>query len=138
MEMAVSRTNSFAAPATAKNMAYVQPAVTVPASRCSRGSEPARNSMIRHSRWWALAFALALSILSALCSDDAKPPTGFSEHLIADKYDYAYGLAAVDIDGDGDLDLTSVDIRNKTAPVGKQRSALYRFENDGRGKFQKR
>ena len=33
----------------------------------------------------------------------------FSEHLIADKYAYAYGIAAADFDVDGDLDLTSED-----------------------------
>ncbi len=59
----------------------------------------------------------------------------FTEHLIADRYDYAYGLAAADLDGDGDLDLTSVDIRDKIKPVGRQRSSLHWFENDGRGMF---
>src|SRR5262245_28760574 len=97
-----------------------------------------RHHMIRHSRWLAIGFGLLLPILSALCLETAVPSIAFSEHLIADKYDYAYGLAAVDVDGDGDLDLTSVDIRNKTAPVGKQRSALYWFENNGRGSFRKR
>ena len=67
-----------------------------------------------------------------------KPSIRFSEHLIADHYDYAYGLAAVDIEGDGDLDLTSVDIRNKTAALGKQRSDLFWFENNGLGAFRKR
>src|SRR2546422_6347263 len=93
--------------------------------------------MIRHYRLLALGFGLVVPTPSALYLEDAAPPICFSEHLIADKYDYAYGLAAVDIDGDGDLDLTSVDIRNKTSPLGKQRSALYWFENDGRGKFRK-
>ncbi len=57
-------------------------------------------------------------------------PTGkrvtFTEHLIADKYGYAFGVAAADLDGDGDLDLTSCDTRG---------DALYWYENDGRGAF---
>jgi hypothetical protein len=57
----------------------------------------------------------------------------FSEHLIADKYGYTFGVAAWDLDGDDDLDLTNVDI------VGKNPSAasLLWFENDGRGNFQR-
>lgn len=51
----------------------------------------------------------------------------FSEHLIANNYAYAYGIAAADFDKDGDLDLTSADY----TPHNK----LYLFENDGRGKF---
>jgi len=51
----------------------------------------------------------------------------FTEHLIADKYAYAYGIDAADIDGDGDLDLTSADYR----PHNK----LYLFENDRHGNF---
>jgi len=53
----------------------------------------------------------------------------FSEHLIADNYAYAYGIAAADFDQDGDLDLSSADY----TPHNK----LYLFENDGRGNFQK-
>lgn len=51
----------------------------------------------------------------------------FSEHLIADNYAYAYGIAAADFDRDGDLDLTSADY----TPHNK----LYLFENDSDGKF---
>lgn len=58
--------------------------------------------------------------------------TRFTEHLIADKYRYAFGLAAADLDGDGDLDLTSADVRGKPTL-----SALYWFENDGHGQFQR-
>ena len=68
-----------------------------------------------------------------LCGGDAKPTTGFSEHLIADKYGYTFGVAAHDLDADGDLDLTNVDI------VGKRPSSasLLGFENDGKGAFQR-
>ena len=53
----------------------------------------------------------------------------FSEHLIADNYAYAYGIAAADFDKDGDLDLTSADY----APHNR----LYLFENDRRGNLKK-
>lgn len=62
----------------------------------------------------------------------AKKPTNairFSEHLIADKYAYAYGIAAADIDRDGDLDLTSADYT--------PHNMLYLFENDSRGNFKR-
>ena len=55
--------------------------------------------------------------------------THFSEHLIADKYAYAYGIAAADLDRDGDLDLTSADYQ----PHNK----LYLFENDSQGNFKR-
>ncbi|MGE0757628.1 MAG: FG-GAP-like repeat-containing protein [Pirellulaceae bacterium] len=51
----------------------------------------------------------------------------FSEHLIADKYAYAYGIAAVDFDRDGDLDVSSADYT--------PHNRLYLFENDGLGNF---
>ncbi len=51
----------------------------------------------------------------------------FSEHLIADNYAYAYGIAAADLDDDGDLDVTSADY----TPHNK----LYLFENDSKGTF---
>jgi hypothetical protein len=53
----------------------------------------------------------------------------FSEHLIADKYAYAYGIAAADLDHDGDLDLTSADYT--------PHNMLYLFENDGGATFQR-
>ncbi|MEX1231984.1 MAG: VCBS repeat-containing protein [Planctomycetaceae bacterium] len=59
-------------------------------------------------------------------------PITFSEHLIADKYGYTFGLAAVDIDGDGDLDLTNPDIQNKST------STLHWFDNNGDGEFTRR
>ena len=60
-------------------------------------------------------------------------PVRFTEHRIADKYGYTFGVAAHDLDGDGDLDLTNVDI------VGKNPSAasLLWFENDGKANFRR-
>ena len=49
----------------------------------------------------------------------------FTEHLIADGFEYAYGISAFDIDGDGALDLVAAD-----TGVG-----LCWFENDGKGNF---
>lgn len=57
------------------------------------------------------------------------PSIQFSEHLIADNYAYAYGIAAADFDQDGDLDLSSADY----TPHNK----LYLFENNGSGQFSK-
>ncbi|MDP7254545.1 MAG: VCBS repeat-containing protein [Planctomycetota bacterium] len=51
----------------------------------------------------------------------------FSEHLVMDGYNYAYGISAADLTGDGSLDLISAD-----TIVG-----LYWFENDGNGNFAK-
>jgi len=68
--------------------------------------------------------------ISARHKQWAKPAAiHFSEHLIADKYAYPYGIAAADIDKDGDLDLTSADYQ----PHNK----LYLFENDSRGNFKR-
>lgn len=53
----------------------------------------------------------------------------FTEHLIADKYAYAYGIAAADFDQDGDLDLSSADYT--------PHNRLYLFENNGQGEFHK-
>src|SRR2546423_1879981 len=38
-----------------------------------------------------------LFLLTVPAAPEDRPPVHFSEHLIADKYGYAYGLAAVDI-----------------------------------------
>jgi hypothetical protein len=61
----------------------------------------------------------------------ATPAVRFTEHLIADKYDYAYGVVPADLDGDGDIDLTSQNV------VGGQinLSSMWWFENDGNGTF---
>jgi elongation factor P hydroxylase len=74
---------------------------------------------------------VSLSFLALTATADDKPasPTiAFTEHVIADKYGYAFGVTAADLDGDGDLDLTSCDTRG---------DALYWFENDGTGTFQR-
>jgi hypothetical protein len=58
-------------------------------------------------------------------------PVQFSEHLLADKLGYVFGVATADLDGDGDLDLTSPDIRNKS------HSTLFWYQNDGKGDFER-
>lgn len=75
---------------------------------------------------------LAAALKHVFDSEKPRTATQFSEHLIADNYAYAYGIAAVDIDRDGDLDLTSADYT--------PHNRLYLFENDGQftpGKFKK-
>ncbi|MGE0377950.1 MAG: FG-GAP repeat domain-containing protein, partial [Planctomycetaceae bacterium] len=74
-----------------------------------------------------IAFGCLASIILSMGEAAAQSVT-FTEHLIADKYGYAYGVAAADLDGDGDLDLTSCDTRG---------DALYWFENNGRGTFER-
>ena len=77
---------------------------------------------------WTCVLLSSLSLLSLTAGGDNKKPPRFAEHLIADKYGYAFGVAAADLDGDGDLDLTSCDTTN---------NALYWFENDGKGTFRR-
>ncbi len=73
---------------------------------------------------------LVASSLIATAQEKTSPQSiQFSEHLIADKYAYAYGIAAGDIDKDGDLDLTSADYT--------PHDMLYLFENVGLGEFKK-
>src|SRR5690349_1963422 len=81
---------------------------------------------------WIAVPILATSAVFLLSAAD-KPTVQFTEHLIADKYGYTFGMAAHDLDGDGDLDLTNVDI------VGKNPSAasMLWFENDGQGNLQR-
>lgn len=75
-------------------------------------------------------FVLSLPTCRAFSQEQAGAPAiRFSEHLIADKYAYAYGIAAADFDRDGDLDLTSADYT--------PHNRLYLFENDSRGNFKK-
>lgn len=73
---------------------------------------------------------LCVMTCSAMARGD-NPAGGsrFQEELIADGYGYAFAVAAADLDADGDLDLTSCDT---------DKGNFYWFENDGRGKFQKR
>src|SRR4051812_2573614 len=78
---------------------------------------------------YCLGLIATLLLLLSLAS--AEPPEAtirFTESLIADKYGYAFGVAAADLDGDGDVDLTSCDTTN---------NALYWFENDGKGNFKR-
>jgi hypothetical protein len=70
----------------------------------------------------------ALASLALLPSSETIPAPRFSEHLIADRYGYAFGLAAADLDGDGHLDLTSCDTTN---------NVLYWYANDGKGRFRR-
>lgn len=72
-----------------------------------------------------LPTALALGCDAPKRSDRNR---SFTEHLIADNYFYAYGIAAADLDGDGDIDITSADARGY---------AMYWYENDGRGDFKR-
>jgi hypothetical protein len=75
-----------------------------------------------------LAAAGTALMLAGQGPADAEPQATvrFTEHLIRDKYGYAYGIAAADLDGDGDLDLVSSDTTNNT---------LLWVENDGKGNF---
>ncbi len=75
-----------------------------------------------------LLIALSSELPTAVAFED-QPTIEFSEHLIADKYAYAYGIAAADFDDDGDLDLTSADYT--------PHNMLYLFENDSDGKFKR-
>lgn len=61
---------------------------------------------------------------------DDKTPTGtvtFSEHLIRDKYGYAYGIAVADLNGDRLPDITSADA---------DKGDLHWLVNKGQGKFE--
>ena len=86
--------------------------------------------MAHHDRLfdgWSVSTWLWLLCLWLVAAATAQQPNSihFSEHLIADKYAYAYGIAAADFDRDGDLDLTSADYT--------PHNMLYLFENGGRG-----
>ena len=70
--------------------------------------------------------ALVLAARNPLVNTSS-PPVRFSEHLIADKYAYAYGITAADFDNDGDMDLSSGDCN--------PHNMLYLFQNDAHGSF---
>jgi hypothetical protein len=86
--------------------------------------------MSRHlTAGFLVGAALAACLLPSArpAGEDKKGGTvRFTEHLIQDKYGYAYGVAAADLDGDGKLDLTSCDT------VG---NVFYWFAGDGKGGF---
>lgn len=69
--------------------------------------------------------------LLLVAAGNADSPVQFEEHLIADQYGYAFGVAAADLDEDGDLDLTSVDIKGKNPSL----ASIFWHENDGAGGF---
>src|SRR5688572_20719963 len=73
-------------------------------------------------------FLVLILPLATLSAAEPLNDTRFTEQLIADKYGYAFGVAAADLDGDRDLDLTSSDTLS---------NALYWFENDGQGAFKR-
>src|SRR5262245_4210911 len=77
-----------------------------------------------------VGLAAAVTLFGGLTAEEPAKTSAarFSEHLIADKYGYAYGVAAADLDGDGKLDLTSGDTTN---------NILYWYQNDGRGGFRR-
>jgi hypothetical protein len=79
---------------------------------------------------------VALSFLGSPTPDEKQHAAAvqFSEHLIRDKYGYAYGIAAADLDGDGDIDLVSSDTTDDKTPQ-KENGTLLWFENDGKGNF---
>ncbi len=87
-------------------------------------------SLTPASRWLTFAVLLAWSpgVMTAWAFEDPAS-IRFSEHLIADNYAYAYGIAAADFDADGDLDVSSADYT--------PHNMLYLFENDRAGNFQR-
>lgn len=82
----------------------------------------------------------ALVVAGNVAGADAASRVAFTEHVIAGKYYYAYGLAVADLDSDGDLDFTSSDTLGlpgtpETDPKREGKGNLYWFENDGKGVF---
>src|ERR1017187_1455712 len=95
--------------------------------------------MPRHFVAWTLVIAAAISLLGRVSSgeeqsDPKEPKVQFSEHLIRDKYGYAYGIAVADLNGDGNLDIVSSDTTDDKTPE-KNNGTLLWFENDGKGNF---
>ncbi len=76
--------------------------------------------------------ALAVLVLNTMAvpaflfADDS---VRFTEHLLADRLGYVFGVAAADLDGD--LDLTSPDIHNKS------HSTLFWYQNKGNDRFER-
>jgi hypothetical protein len=67
-------------------------------------------------------------------AEEIEAPIRFTEHLILDKYGYAYGIAAADIDRDGHLDLTTADAVANDQGTGDSLSWL---AHDGKGHFKR-
>lgn len=88
-----------------------------------------QNTNISNGSFRSIILILVVCASASLRAEDKTSPIRFSEHLIADKYAYAYGIAATDIDRDGDLDLTSADYQ--------PHNMLYLFENDSKGNFKR-
>ncbi|MCA9076835.1 MAG: VCBS repeat-containing protein [Planctomycetaceae bacterium] len=76
-----------------------------------------------------MGMGIVIAAVSTIRADEAQLSLRFSEHLIADQYAYAYGIAAADFDQDGDLDLSSADYQ--------PHNRLYLFENDNEGTFRR-
>ena len=83
------------------------------------------------SQQWLVypAWLVLTTFVVSVSAINAAEPIRFSEHLIAENYAYAYGIAASDLDRDGDLDLTSADYT--------PHNQLYMFENLGQGGFRR-
>lgn len=75
----------------------------------------------------ALAFLVFLP--NSLLSGSQLQSMTFSEHLILDRFRYAFGIAIGDIDQDGDMDITAADA---------DRQSFHWFENIGNGNFKRR
>ena len=85
--------------------------------------------------WYCLLCSLVFVITTAtpaLADEDSSTSIRFTDLLVSDDYNYAYGVTASDLDGDDDLDLTTQDIRGIPSL-----STLYWHENDGDGMFQR-
>jgi hypothetical protein len=93
-------------------------------------------SRARTNRLGLLPAGVLLTTILALLSAGAEEENAvrFTEHLISDRYGYAYGIAAADLDGDGDIDLVSSNTTDDKTP-SRENGSLYWYENDGKGNF---